>query len=58
MWPYTDDEASWLRPPDPAKRTVRRSANDNDPAKRVPPRPAQNAPAPARKFPRKSKDET
>jgi hypothetical protein len=38
MWPYTDDEARWLGPRAPDPRPV--AANDNDPARRVPPRSA------------------
>jgi hypothetical protein len=54
MWPYTDDEAGWLTPTDQPERATRSSANDNDPAKRIPSRPALVAPACARK----SEDET
>ena len=39
MWPYTNDEAGWLTPDKQAERTNRASANDNDPGRRVPPRP-------------------
>jgi hypothetical protein len=40
MWPYNDDEAGWLKPRHGAELPRRVSANDNDPARRVPPRPA------------------
>jgi len=42
MWPYNDDEAGWLnsslvkRPR--AEPPTRNPVNDNDPARRVPPR--------------------
>jgi len=48
MWPYTNDEAGWLTPRGKAERPHRSSANDNDPGRRVPPRPAPETP-PARK---------
>jgi hypothetical protein len=58
MWPYTDDEAGWLTPREQAERTNRCSANDNDPGRRLPPRPAPEA-SPVQKSPaRKSEDET
>jgi hypothetical protein len=50
MWPYTNDEAGWLTPPERPQRTKPGSANDNDPARHVPPRPDSDLdPATARK---------
>ena len=37
MWPYSDDEANWLTPPQPVEQAPRKSANDNDPGRRVTP---------------------
>jgi hypothetical protein len=54
MWPYTNDEATWLTPPEPAKPKAAGSANDNDPARHVAPRPLPEAPP----APRKAADET
>jgi hypothetical protein len=54
MWPYTNDEAGWLSPPDETERKSRGSANDNDPARHVPPRLAPAQPP----HDRKSLDET
>jgi hypothetical protein len=51
MWPYTNDEAGWLSPPDETERKSSGSANDNDPARHVPSRPAPAQPEPDRKFP-------
>jgi len=44
MWPYTNDEAGWLTPHEQAEPTRRGSANDNDPTRRVAPRPGAEAP--------------
>jgi hypothetical protein len=53
MWPYTNEEASWLTPPAEAERPRGRSANDNDPARHV------TAGAPVQQAcDRKSPDET
>ena len=42
MWPYTDDEAGWLTPPEKAEPQRRAPDNDNDPERRVAsPRPGQ-----------------
>jgi hypothetical protein len=49
MWPYNDDEAGWLKPRDGAEPPRRGSANDNDPARRVPPR---DIPGPPRDVPK------
>jgi hypothetical protein len=51
MWPYNDDEAHWLKPQERAAPALRGSANDNDPARRVPPR---GAPAPVPTLPPKT----
>jgi len=51
MWPYNDDEAVWLTPPDRGQARLG-SANDNDPERRLPPR---GAPAPSPKLPPKSR---
>ena len=54
MWPYTNDEATWLTPPEPAKRRAVGSANDSDPGRHVTPR---TQPEPAQ-TPRKAPSET
>jgi hypothetical protein len=54
VWPYTNDEASWLAPRADTPRTKRGSANDNDPPAQ-PPRPT---PAEKRAPTRKPGDET
>ena len=46
MWPYNDDEAGWLKPRERAEPMRCVSANDNDPARRVPPRGTKPAPVP------------
>jgi hypothetical protein len=56
MWPYTDDEAGWLTPPQaakppapspgPARKPSPKPSNDNDPARRL---PARLLPAPVLK---------
>lgn len=51
MWPYTDDEAGWLTPQQWAERSNRRSANDNDPGRHIPPRPCSATPSPNRNLP-------
>jgi hypothetical protein len=51
MWPYNEDEAGWLKPRERAAPPRRASANDNDPARRVPPR---GLPKPAPTLPPKS----
>jgi hypothetical protein len=38
MWPYNNDEASWLMPK-AAAPAIPKPSNDNDPTRRVPPRP-------------------
>jgi hypothetical protein len=51
MWPYNDDEAGWLKPRHGAEPPRRVSANDNDPARHVPPR---GTPAPPPILPPKT----
>lgn len=58
MWPYTDDEAGWLMPHEQAERTNRCSANDNDPGRRVSPRPAPYTSSGRKSPARISADET
>jgi hypothetical protein len=49
MWPYNDEEAGWLKPRQGAEPQHPASANDNDSARRVPPR---GTPTPPRNCPK------
>jgi hypothetical protein len=52
MWPYTNEEAGWLTPSAQPERPNCGSANDNEPARHVPARPAPDTPTPTRKTDR------
>ena len=51
MWPYNDDEAGWLAPHERSQPARHVSANDNNPARRLPPR---ETPKPAPTLPPKT----